>query len=339
MPVTISMSDYDRVFGLIMAGWASQTVRALATLSVAEHLSEEALTATQLAERTSCDPAAMYRLLRAATPLGLVRHDERRQTFCAMPCLTLLDSRSPVSLKNYAQAAIGPAFWLPALDLVDAVREGKSQATKNLGSDVFTWMDAHPAAARQFAAAMSELSAPIIREAVPHIDTSGASIAVDVGGAEGAFLAALLVENPHLSGIVLDLEHVIPSVAAESERYRLGERMRGTAGDFMQEIPEGDLFLLKFVLHDWDDGACRVILSNIRRAMRPGGRLWVVEMAADSGNASLTLATMDMAMMFSTGGQERELRQLSTLLSEAGFSITQMVTLSNPYHLIEAQSS
>jgi O-methyltransferase domain/Dimerisation domain len=337
--MTASMQEYERLYDLIMAGWASQTVRALAGLSVAEHLSDGPLTAAQVAERESCDPSAVYRLLRAATPLGLLGHDDRDQTFHGTPLLALLDSRSPVSLKNYARAAIGPAFWLPALHLTDAVRDGKPRARETLGSDVFGWMADHPSDAGQFAAAMSDLSAPIIREAVEHIETYGALFAVDVGGAEGAFLAAVLAGDPHLSGTVLELEHVIPAVTAEAERCQLGDRMRGVAGDFMEAVPAGDLFLLKFVLHDWDDASCRTILSNLRRAMHPGSRLWIVEMAAASANVPSALATMDMAMLFSTGGQERELGQFETLLNESGLSIEATTPLTAPYHLIEARTT
>jgi O-methyltransferase domain/Dimerisation domain len=335
--VKTSMTEWEQMYDLIMAGWASQAVRALAALSVAEHLSAGPLTADQLAERESCDATAMYRLLRAATSLDLVRYDDDDQTFNGTPLLAALDGRSPVSLKNYAQAAIGPAFWLPAANLIDAVRQGTPQARDALGTEVFQWLAEHPADGRQFAAAMSDLSEPIIQEAVAHIDTTEADLAVDVGGAEGAFLVSLLRRDVRLRGIVLELEHIIPSVNAEADRQQLNARMQGVAGDFMNAVPEGDVFLLKFILHDWDDASCRTILSTVRRAMRPGARLYIVEMAADGGNVPSALATMDIAMMFANHGQERELGQFAELLGHAGLSMTRVTTLTRPYHLIEAQ--
>ncbi len=336
--VNTPMTEWEQLYDLIMAGWASQAVRALAALSVAEHLSDGPLTADQLAERESCDGAAMYRLLRAATSLDLVRHHDDDETFHATPLLAALDGRSPFSLKNYAQAAIGPAFWLPAVNLIEAVRKGRPQAREALGSDVFQWLADHPADGRQLAAAMSDLSGPIIREAVEHIDTAEAEIAVDVGGAEGAFLAALLIRRAHLSGFVLEVEHIIPSVIAEAERHQLTGRMHAVAGDFMQSVPEGDVYLLKFILHDWNDRLCRAILSNIRRAMRPGARLYIVEMAAEGANVPSALATMDMAMMFANDGQERELGQFASLLDDAALLISRVTTLTPPYHLIEAKA-
>ncbi len=126
---------------------------------------------------------------------------------------------------------------------------------------------------------MTNLSTPVIREAVTAMDTTGAHFVVDVGGADGAFIAALLQHNPALTGAVLDLAQVIPGVIEAAAAHGLQSRMTGIVGDFFDEVPAADVYLLKFVLHDWDDESCVRILSNIRAAMKPGARLFIVEMA------------------------------------------------------------
>jgi SAM-dependent methyltransferase len=159
-------------------------------------------------------------------------------------------------------------------------------------------------------------------------------VVVDVGGANGAFLAELLLRHSHLTGVVLDIPQAMSGVADEARRRGVDGRMTGVAGDFFEEVPPGDLYLLKFVLHDWDDHSCRTILANIRRAMNPGARLIVIEMNADE--ASLEATLMDIAMLFAFTGQEREEAHLRTLLMSSGMRLFYTERLHKPYLMMEA---
>jgi hypothetical protein len=335
-PADGAQAAHDQVFQLIMAAWGSQAVRALATLSVAEHLDAGPLTAGQVAQRESSDPAMTYRLLRAGVALGLLTYDPANGTFAGTGLLPALHKDSPATLKHYAQAAIGPAFWQPALLLPEAVRQGAGQAAAALGSDVFTYFGGHPEEASLFGAAMTDLSGPVIEQAAGLIDVRAGQVVVDVGGAEGAFACALVEQHPGARGIVLDRPHAMPGVRAETERHGLGDRVRGVAGDFFESVPAGDVYLLKFILHDWDDDSCVRILSAVRRAMNPGARVCIVEMAMTAAAPAPGAALMDMAMLFATTGQERELAEFQTLLTAAGLRQSRVTDLRPPYHLIEA---
>lgn len=329
---------HDDVYRLIMAGWGSQVVRALASLSVAEHLDGCSLTAEQIAEHACSDPDMTYRVLRAGVALGLLGYDNTTRAFSATSRLEILHADSAFTLKHYAQAASGPAFWLPALRLPDTVRRGSNYAEEALGTNVWEFFAGNDEEGRIFRAAMTDVSAPVIREAVAVIDVSGARSVVDIGGANGVFVGELLQANPHLSGAVLDLPQAMPGVAAESHRRGLGERMRGVGGDFFDSVPAADLYLLKFVLHDWSDESCVKILSNIRRAMNPGARLFAVEMTLTDQATSMSAALMDVAMLFSLTGREREIAEFEKLLRAADLAIVRTSTLHHPYHLIEAQA-
>jgi len=149
-----------------------------------------------------------------------------------------------------------------------------------------------------------------------------------------ATLAGLLERHPQLHGVVLDLPQVMAGVAEEACRRGMANRMTGQPGDFFDRLPSADLYLLKFILHDWDDESCRRILSNIRRAMNPGARLIIVEMVADT--VTLEASLMDIAMMFAFTGQERDERHFESLLSAAGLRTSRTVGLHHPYRLIEA---
>ncbi|MER7694638.1 methyltransferase [Streptomyces sp. NPDC097610] len=329
---------FAEVYHLIMAAWGSQAVRAIATLSVAEHLDSGPLSAQDIAERESSDPDMTYRVLRAGAALGLLTYDADRGTFSPTPMLGVLHGDSPTSLKSYAQAAIGPAFWLPAVLLPETITAGSNQAAQALGSNVFEYFGKNPEEAQKFSAAMTDLSAPVIREAASVIDVGTAKTVLDVGGAHGAFVSELVQRNQQLTGSVLELAHVAATVEDEARKRGLGERITGVTGDFFKAVPAADIYLLKHVLHNWDDVSCRSILSNIRSSMRPGSRLFIVEMLVTDSGASSGAALMDMAMLFATTGQERDLAQFDALLTAAGLRRTQTISIRSSYSVIGAEA-
>lgn len=330
-----SSTDVNRLFEMIMGGVMSQAIRTLTSMSVAEHLDAGPLTAEEIARREGADPAMTYRLLRAGVALGLLEFDADGGTFTGTSMLSMLHGDSPMSLKHYAMSGPSRVFWLPNLAMPETVRKGVNQVTEALGAQVFEYFAEHPEEAATFGTAMTNLSVPIIREAVIRIEAPS-GVAVDVGGAEGAFVAELAERNPDLTGVVLELPHAIPGARAEVERRGLTHRVSAVAGDFFAAVPEGDVYLLKFVLHDWDDEACVTILRNIRRVMRPGGRLYVVEMVISDVDPSPSAALLDLAMMVVTAGQERTRRQYEELLEQAGLQVRQVLPLTELYHLIEA---
>ncbi|GBG38742.1 methyltransferase [Mycobacterium montefiorense] len=332
--ISNSQADFDTVYQQILAGWGAQTVRTLACLSVAEALASGPLSAEEIAERASSDPDMTYRLLRAGAALGFLRYDETDKEFSGTPMLQVLHEDSQYCLKHYAMAGLSAAFWLPALQLPDTVIRGENFVSDVLGCSTFEYLSTHDEEAQMFGAAMTDLSTPVIRHAVAAIDVADARLVVDVGGANGAFLAQLLKLHPPLTGVVLDLPSAMHGVEQEARRHGVGDRMTGVEGDFFDEIPAADLYLLKFVLHDWDDQACQTILRNIRRAMKPGARLMIAEMTIAQNLPSAAL--MDIAMMFAFSGRERETGEFEQLLKAADLKMIRDTPLQPPYHLIEA---
>jgi hypothetical protein len=272
--------------------------------------------------------------LRAATAMGFLTYDASAELFSGTPMLDVLHGESAMSLKHYAQTVGSEVFWLPSRRLPEAVLQGSNVAEEVLGCTPFEYFAENERDARIFSAAMTELSSPVIAEAVPVLDVGDAQLVVDVGGADGAFVAAVLERHAHLRGIVLDLPQVMAGVADEAEKRGLAERLSGVAGDFFEHVPSGDLYLLKFILHDWDDASCHRILSNVRRAMTPRSRLVIVEMTAETGTLDASL--MDVAMMFAFTGQERDERHFESLLTAAGLTVSRTQRLHQPYLLIEA---
>jgi hypothetical protein len=182
---------------------------------------------------------------------------------------------------------------------------------------------------------MAELSLPVVREAVEIIEAP-AGLAVDLGGADGAFVCELVARNAGLQGLVLDLPHAVPAATARAQRQGVGDRVTAVAGDFFRSVPAADVYLLKFVLHDWDDDACLGILRNVRAALRPGGRLYVVEMTVSPSDPSPVAALLDLTMLLVSPGRERELPEFERLLTAAGFRTQRVVPVVTPYQVIEA---
>jgi hypothetical protein len=336
MHIESDSDDYTRVYRLLMAAWGSQAIRCLASLSIAEHLEKEALSAQQIAQRESVEPGMLFRLLRAGAAMGLLHYNSNDDTFSTTPSLRVLHKDASESLKYYAQSVMGQAFWLPGLRLSQAIAQGRTQTEDALGQGLWAHYASHPEERRIFTEAMTDVSSPVIREAVSVIDAALAKYVLDIGGANGIFVSELVQRNPQLTGAVVDLAHVVPGAVEEAKRRGLGQKVSGIAGDFFEEVPNADIYLLKFILHDWDDQRCVTLLTNIRRAMNPSARLFIVEMLIENDAATIDAAMMDLVMLFGLGGQERDLSQFEDLLAQAGMRVATVKPLRGAYHIIEA---
>jgi hypothetical protein len=194
----------------------------------------------------------------------------------------------------------------------------------------------NPAEAAAFAEGMTSLTSTVAEETARVIDTSGVNIVADVGGARGAMLYALLRIHPHLQGIVFDRPNVIASASAAAGEFGLQERVTTVGGDFFQCVPGADLYLLKHILHDWDDAACICILRNCRRALRPGGRVAVIELLLGEIEEPSLAPIFDVTMMVMSSGRERSLVEYKRMFEAAGLRATNVIPTKTPMTILEA---
>ncbi|WP_458248355.1 methyltransferase [Streptomyces sp. MAI_2237] len=332
-------ADIASLINLIGGGVTVQTLHAVAALRIPDHLAAGARTAGEVADREGCDERAVYRLMRAAASLGVLSH-EGGGRFGLTGRGQLLRTGVPGSLRSLLLEQAGHAHWQSLGLLPEAVRRGTSQTKSALGSDIFDYL-ARPENADQprlFAEAMGELSEAVTQGAAAAVDTDGVSSVLDVGGADGHFVLALLAIAPELSGGVLDLPHAVDGAAREAERRGLTDRFSAVAGDFFTEVPAADLYLLKTVLHDWDDERCLAILGNCRAAAPAGGRALVVEtVVGEIGKPDF--ATMsDMAMLAITGGVERDLDEFGVLFAASGWRLDRTYPVGGGYFGLELEA-
>ena len=326
------------LLGLIYGYWNSQVVRAAADLRLADHLAAGPLTAKEVAGLESSDPHTTYRLMRTCVGLGLLAHDGDGR-FSVTPVGALLQSGVPGSLRGQALAFGAPGHWLPWGQLPEAVRRGGTQAAAVLGADLFDYLAGQPDEEAQFASSMEALTESLAADAARVIDTTSVSLAVDVGGGTGVLLRELLRVNSALSGLVLDLPQAAAAAQRAAETAGLGDRFSAVAGDFFASVPAADLYLLKAILHDWDDDSCVRILRNCREAARPGARLIVIENVIRDLTRDRFATLLDMNMLAVTSGQERDLTEYDRLFAAAGWQRTAMSTLPGARQLLELRAT
>jgi hypothetical protein len=312
------------VLDMVTGAWVPQITRAAALLHIPDHLADGVETAEEVARLERSDPRSTYRLMRAASSIGLLSYKGAHR-FGLTGRGQLLRSDVPGSLRALALIQTANAHWQCWAHFPEAVRQGRSQAEKALGMDLFTYF-AQPENAEEavlFARAIGDLSGLVIEGAVAIVDTTGVSTVVDVGGADGDFVLGLMQANPALRGQVVDLPHAVAGARREADKRGLSDRFTAVAGDFFEAVPEADLYLLKMILHDWDDQQCVQILRNCRAAVRPGGRALIVErLIGELGRPDFATCA-DMIMLAVTqGGMERDLEEYDALFAASGWRRT-----------------
>jgi SAM-dependent methyltransferase len=253
------------------------------------------------------------------------------------PLSDALRGDHPQSMKSYAIFLSAPFIWKAWGDLYEAVRSGDTAFQHAHGKPYFAFLAENPGDAAVFNAAMnsgSAMSGPAVTAAY---DFSRFTKIVDVGGGQGLLLHAILTAAPQTRGVLFDF----PEVVAGAALLRSGDvagRCEIVGGDFFESIPDGgDVYILKGVIHDWNDREAVKILNSCRRAVASGGKLLLYETVLDPRQESVSANFMDVLMMALTGGRERTEDDFRELLRGAGFSLTRAIPTSSPAFLIEAE--
>jgi SAM-dependent methyltransferase len=325
----------ERLSQMIKGYRVSQIVGTLAQLEIADHLAHGPLHYDVLAEGIGCDPSATCRLLRASADVGLVAvlPDGR---FDLTPLGELLRSNVPGSMRSPAIALTAPGHWLPWGRLAEAVRHGERQTVAALGHELFDYYAANPSEGSAFTGTMANHSDAIAKEIAQALDTSAATHVVDIGGASGTIVAALLEANAALLGTILERADVVPRAEAALAQRGLSSRCRVIEGDFFNIVPEADLYILKSIVHDWDDRQSIKILRNCARALRPNGRVILVEWVVPDHGKPGAAALSDLNMLVLLPGRERTVSQFEQLFRASGLRLDRITGIASSMQVIEA---
>lgn len=315
----------------------SQAVSVAARLGIADLLIDGPKASRELARATGAQPESLLRLLRALASRGIFI-EEAGVRFGLTPLAEGLRTDLPDTLHARAIQAGQPHMWDAYARLDHSIMTGESAFQNAHGMGAWAYRERHPAAGETFDNAMRESAGEVAGSVVAALDVRGAGTVVDVGGGNGALLVAILVAHPHLRGILFDQAQVVSRASELIASARVGSRCSIVPGDFFDSVPAGgDIYILKGIIHDWDDTRAAKILRNCRRVVGSGGRLLLIEQVlAPDGAANPFTAFMDLHMLVIHGARERTREQFTVLLESAGFRVTRVLPTDSGLFVIEA---
>jgi hypothetical protein len=292
------------IWELLRGALATRTLGIVAGLGIPQALAAGPRSVEELARDAGADPDALRRLLRALASEGVFAEEERG-VFRNTPASELLLTSGWDDF-----AVLFGGVWYRAVERLDA--SGKAVFPDVFGTDFWTWLAEHPEERARFDRAMAQGSETRI-DRLETVDWRDSQTVVDVGGGNGSLLAELLKAYPGLRGIVFDL----PETSRDESLF--GERLEFVAGSFFERVPEGDVYLLGTILHDWDDESATKILRTIRDAAPEHARLVILDAVVPPGNEPFGPKWLDLLMLTLFAGRERDEDQWRTLLADGGF--------------------
>jgi hypothetical protein len=331
-----SLPAHVQLIQMSAGAWVSAAVYAAAKLGIADHLADGARSAADLAAATGTHAPSLHRFLRTLAGFGIVAEGPAER-FSLTPLGEALKSNAPGSARSTLIAFGGPGFWRGWEALIYSLETGKPGFDKVWGLPLFDYLAQDPEAASHFSEAMVGFHGsepPTVAEAY---DFSDVGTVVDVGGATGNMLAAVLARHPGVRGVLFDLPHVLRDAPAFLKARGVDARATLEAGSFFERVPAGGgAYLLSHIIHDWSEEQCLTILGHCRNAMGPNGRLLIVETVLPEGNTPHQGKLQDLVMLVFPGGQERTEAEYGTLLGKAGFRLRRVIPTTSVVSIVEA---
>ncbi|MFI0483648.1 methyltransferase [Actinomadura sp. 9N215] len=327
----------DLAFGYMPA----QMIHAAAELGLADALAAGPRTSAELAGETGTHAPSLHRLLRGLVGLGVVEQKER-DLFALTAEGQRLRADAPDSIRSLIRLFCGPDVWRSWGDMTETLRTGEYAWERVTGTTPFEFFEsgANAELSATFNAAMSEHTRAVAPGIVEAHDFGRYGTVADLGGGDGTLISAILRSQPGLRGLLFDQPAGL--AAASATLADVADRVEVVTGDFFKDVPGGaDAYVLKSVIHDWDDERATAILRNCRAAMRPGARILLLEQVMPEIVTPQTQGVVrnDLNMLVCTGGRERTEAEFRALLEGAGFTA---VALTGPippsdYYVIEAE--
>lgn len=337
-PVTTpTIPPPERMLQLITGYWVSQAIHCVTKLGIPDKLGDGETSAAELARVCRVHEEALYRVLRALTSSGVLVEKPGR-VFALTQVGAMLRTGVPGSMKNFALMIVDDYNWNAWAELGHAVRTSENTIEKVLGLPLFDYLAKRPEKLKTFGDSMSDLSGVEIPAVASAYDFSRFKKLVDVGGSHGALLAAILKRNPKLTGIVYDSPHVIENARNDVHvgATEIAGRIETRAGNFFENVPSGgDAYMMKYIVHDWDDEKARRILANTAAAMGKNGTLLVIDTVVPAGAENWWSKWLDINMLVLVGGKERTEQQFRELFQRAGFRLTRIVPTGCALSIIE----
>jgi hypothetical protein len=320
----------------IQGAWLTQAMYAASKLGIIDALAAEPAGSADIARKVGAHPEATYRLMRALAGNSILKQG-RDGRFSLTRMGQALRSDTPGSMAPMLQFVGHPKHWEHWGQLLYSVQTGKTSAEMLRGMPIFEYLETDPDLAETFNNAMTGVSGMAIQTLMPAYDFRRFGTIVDVGGGHGALLSAVLQQAPAARGVLFDLPSVVAGAGPLLDAAGVAPRCTVVGGSFFESVPAGgDAYLLKTIIHDWDEDSAVAILRNVRSVIAPGGTLALIELVLPEGTPQHPGMLVDLEMLVTAGGCERTAAQFADLLSRSGFRQVRVVPTAGPMSLVEA---
>ncbi len=330
---TPQMPPQAVIMQMAMGFIVSQALAVAARLRIADFLKDGAKTADELAALTAAHSPSLYRLLRALASVGVLRKDGENFSNTALG--DVLRSDHPQSMRAALNMMGDPEHWNSHGNMMQSVRTGEIAFDYTFGMPVFPYFAQNPNAAKVFDESMTSFSAAVAEAVSSAYDFSNAKTIADIAGGHGILLAKVLQKNPNAKGVLFEQPQVLEGNILAKEG--VADRTETVSGDFFAEIPVvADIYLMKFIIHDWNDEQSIEILSNLAKSAPKGSKLLLVETVVEEDDNTPSLSKiMDLNMLVMTGGRERTATEYAALFEKTGFEFVKVYPTA-PLQIVEA---
>ncbi len=327
-------STHLKLDKMITGYWISQAIYAAAKFDIAEHLAGGDKTVDELATATGTNADALYRLLRALASVGIFV-EVGKHRFSLTPVAELLRSDVPGSKRALALMS-GDEQFAAWTEIEHSIRTGEKAFDKVFGQPIFDYLGEHPEKAKVFDAAMVGIHGRESNAVLEAYDFPETGVVVDIGGGNGSQITGVLQHQTALNGILFDLQHVVERAQPRIDEAGLTDRCQLVGGSFFESVPDGgDLYMMRHIIHDWDEEKTALILKNCHQAMSAESKLLVIESVIPEGNQPFGGKFLDLVMLLIPGGKERTADEYRSLFDQAGFRVERIVPTSSEVSIIE----
>lgn len=328
-----SMAVFEKALGF----WIAKSISVACELNLAEIIGKKEMEVEEIAKIAGTDPDALYRLLRALASEGIFKETKTR-FFKNNPYSNAL-LESPGNLKNMIMHQLNETNCKVVNDMKYSIKTGKNAAHQLLGTDIFTHLENTPEKNELYNKAMSETSRLSSAAIVSAYSFRGIKTLVDVGGGEGTLLCRILEKQKDLKGILFDLPHVVRTGEKVAEKYGVNDRIQIIPGSFFKTpLPKADGYLLKNILHAFDDETSIRLLKSIHKVMDNNGKIIVVEAVIREDNKPAFGKLFDLQMLIGTeNGKERTKAEYRDLFQKSGFQLVRIVDTVSPFSIVEGK--
>ncbi|PWT87630.1 MAG: methyltransferase [Acidobacteria bacterium] len=328
----------ELTFQLAIGYMPASCIHAVTRLKIADLLKDGPRPVSELARLTSTSEDILYRILRALSSTGLFAETTPR-TFANTPSSDILREDHPSNVRDLLLWMSDPFHFDTYRDMMPTLRDGKPALEHIHHKNAFEVIFSDPVVTKSFNDGMTALSALVVPAVLEAYSFEGIGTLADIAGGHGMVLTSIAQRYPNMKGILFDLKNVVEGAKDRIQKLGLANRVQSVAGDFFETVPAADAYIMKSIIHDWDDERAIRIIKNCGAHLKKGGKVILVESVLPTGSEPTLGKWVDIEMFMMPGGRERTEPEYRDLFQRAGFVLTRVVPTKSPMSVIEAQKA